>query len=57
MKTQVVSRPYKADGEVNEAHVTMKKEMFGRFFGVLKVGGNGVLRVQDGERCELEYYC
>ena len=53
----MVSKPYRGAGEVEEAHVTMRKEVFGRFFGVLGVPGSGVLRVQDGERVELEYYC
>lgn len=60
MKTQVNNRSYpakpKEEGEAaREYKVKLKKEVFSKFFSVLKLAGQGLVKVNNQESIELEY--
>ena len=62
MKTQVVNRTYpgkpKEGGEQEEQKqykVKLKKEVFMKFFSIVKLPGQGLIKINDKESIEMEY--
>lgn len=60
MKSSVTSRTYVATFKLEtdpkeEYHCQLKKEIFTKFFSLLKLGGNGTIGISPGELMDFEF--